>query len=295
MRHALTCLTLLYCSALQAGTITGTEAGTANIEITQYVNGPQIGQTFYENIPATLTYSVLPPTNLFPNGSFNFDLDTEPFSFDTASGLISGSRFYASASAPPLAEPGHILWSLESAIGHLYSLTAEMILEASDDIAISAGYDLNTVDTTGTGDIITASFTPVPEPASIVLLSCGIAAVALFRSRRKLRSAALLILFAGIATAAQAQAPGSDLARQLRERQIIGMHTAAIPRPDGITQEDIDAKYGRDQGRAKKASASASFRARQWRRTHRAAAAAKNHPTKPTAPAPRAKTTTPSR
>ena len=190
MKTALTAFLLLFAACpAWAGSISGTEAGTANIEITQYANGPQVGQTFYENIPATLTYSVLPPTNLFPGGSFNFDLATQPFSFDTASGLISGPRFYASASSPPLAEPGHILWSLESAIGHRYSLTAQMILEASDNTVISAGYNLNTADTTGTGDVITASFTPVPEPPSIVLFSYATMFLTLFvfyrRSRRK--------------------------------------------------------------------------------------------------------------
>ena len=186
---ATTFLLLLAACPAWGGSITGTEAGVVNIEITQYVNGPQVGQTFYQDVPATLTYSVLPPTNLFPNGSFNFDLTTEPFSFDTASGLISGSRFYSSASSPPLVEPGHILWSLESAIGHLYSLSAQMILEASDNTVISAGYTLNTADTTGTGDLVFASFTPVPEPSSIVLFSYATLFLTLFvfyrRSRRK--------------------------------------------------------------------------------------------------------------
>ena len=185
MKTALTATLLLLCSCpAWAGSITGTETGVVNIEITQYANGPQVGQTFYQDVPATLTYSVLPPTNLFPNGSFNFDLATQPFSFDTTSSLISGSRFYSSASSPPLVEPGHTLWSLESAIGHLYSLSAQMILEASDNTVISAGYTLNTADTTGTGDLVFASFTPVPEPSSIVLFVCGMTALTLFWSRK---------------------------------------------------------------------------------------------------------------
>ena len=193
MKTALTAFLLLLAACpAWAGSITGTETGVVNIEITQYLNGPQVGQTFYENIPATLTYSVLPPTVLdeggipvllYPNGSFNFDLATQPYSFDTASALISGPRFYASASSPPLVESGLTFWSLESAIGHRYSLTADMFL-SSDNTVISAGYNLNTADTTGTGDVITASFTPVPEPSSIVLFVCGMTALTLFWSRK---------------------------------------------------------------------------------------------------------------
>jgi hypothetical protein len=65
----------------------------------------------------------------------------------------------------------------------------------------------------------------------------------------------------------------AELQRQLRDRRTVLMHRGVIPRPEGFTTEDLTAKYS-----ALREEFEAEARGRAWRRTHRAAAAARNHP-----------------
>ena len=90
MRYFLAACLLCSIQSTWAGTITGSEGGTSDIAITQYVSGRQVGQTvYYQDIAAQLTYSVFPPMvtviqgipiDPFPNGSFEFTLTTAPYS-----------------------------------------------------------------------------------------------------------------------------------------------------------------------------------------------------------------------
>jgi hypothetical protein len=92
-------------------------------------------------------------------------------------------------------QPGSLLWSLESAVYHTYSLQAYLNFATPDNTLLGASYYLNTSDTTGTGEIVQASFTPgdppgdpppagVPEPSSVVMMGIGILSIYFVRSRR---------------------------------------------------------------------------------------------------------------
>jgi hypothetical protein len=189
------CLVLL-CSAqslstgsgqAQAGTISGTVEGPADIQIQQIVSGTPGEITGYRAMPSTLTYTVLDDS---PNPSqdyFQYSFTSAAYSFDTSSSLINGFRSYGFSQPAPEFELGFLI----SHVYHAYSLTADLGLYGVTNPQISAGFDYAVADDTGTGQEVTVSFVDppagVPEPSSLVMAASGalvILAVALVQARR---------------------------------------------------------------------------------------------------------------
>ena len=199
MRYVLAACLLCSIPTAQAGTITGSEGGTATIEITQYVKGVQGAQTFYGDIAAQLTYTVFPPTvvvfqgipvDIHPEGSFQFSLVTDPITMNTSSSLFTGYYFEGPNST---LFPGFTTWSLQSDVYHVYELRADMVLASADNSLIGAYYYLNLYDDFGNGEVVSATFTPngdppssLPEPSSALMMAIGI--LAIFRRMKCVRS-----------------------------------------------------------------------------------------------------------
>jgi hypothetical protein len=185
------CLVLLCSAQSQAGTISGTVEGPADIQIQQIVSGTPGEITGYRAMPSTLTYTVLDDS---PNPSqdyFQYSFTSAAYSFDTSSSLINGFRSYGFSQPAPEFELGFLI----SNVYHAYSLTADLGLYGVTNPQISAGFDYAVADDTGTGQEVTVSFVDppadppagVPEPSSVVMAASGalvILAVALVQARR---------------------------------------------------------------------------------------------------------------
>ena len=85
-------------------------------------------------------------------------------------------------------DPGVVLWSLGVVVYHTFSLSADLLLSASDNALLGAGFNLNTSDTSSTGEIVSASFAPnadppgdppssLPEPSSALMMAIGLLAI----------------------------------------------------------------------------------------------------------------------
>jgi hypothetical protein len=175
----------------QAGTISGTVEGPADIQIQQIVSGTPGEITGYRAMPSTLTYTVLDDS---PNPSqdyFQYSFTSAAYSFDTSSSLISGLRSYSFGQPAPNFELGYLV----SDVYHAYSLVANLGLYGATSPQISAGFDYWVGDDLGNGQEVKVSFVDppadppagVPEPSSVVMAASGalvILAVALVQARR---------------------------------------------------------------------------------------------------------------
>lgn len=193
MRGVLAVCVLCSFQSLEAGTITGTEVGTADIAIQQIVRGTAEGYTYYDPVPATLTYTVF-TTDLIIGGqdtlagSFQFAVTDSVYSIDTSSiqspGVPENESFYQIT-------PTGVIAILDTGIYHVYSLQAEIAIVGLD---VFTGWDYIQADSSGTGFEAQGNFYPndppagVPEPSSVVMMAIAFMYIYFVRSRSCARS-----------------------------------------------------------------------------------------------------------
>jgi hypothetical protein len=210
-------LTLSLGTSIQAGTVTGTFQGIADIEVQQFVLGQQVGPTAsYESVPSTIGFTITAGANP-GNGPFQFSLTNSVLSLNTATlPLLSLSRPAYIITFVTDGVPGQTDDSasagMESSVYHAWALQAGVTLtdptgeyigpNGNGDpsgVLVTARYTYQPWDFSDTGQTYTVSFTTdppadppagVPEPSSVVLATSGallVFTVALGRARRASR------------------------------------------------------------------------------------------------------------
>jgi hypothetical protein len=198
-------LALALGTSTQAGSVTGTFQGVADIEVQQFVVGQQVGPTAsYQNMPATLDFTITAGPSP-GNGTLAFNFESAVTSLNTATlPLLSLSWPTYSIAFITDGIPGQSSDSasagMDSSVYHAWWLQAGVSLtdptgeyigpNGNGDpsgVTVTASYIYQPWNFEDTGQTYTVSFTTVPEPSSIVLAASGsllVLAVALVRARR---------------------------------------------------------------------------------------------------------------
>jgi hypothetical protein len=198
-------LTLSLGTSIQAGTVTGTFLGIADIEVQQFVLGQQVGPTdSYQSVPSTLSFTITAGPSP-GNGTLEFSLTNSVFSLNTATlPLLSLSRPDYNITFITDGIPGQsgdsATAGMSSSVYHAWWLQAGVSLTDPSgqyigpngngdpsNVLVTAKYVYQPWDFSDTGQTYAVSFTTVPEPSSVVMAASGalvILAVAFVQARR---------------------------------------------------------------------------------------------------------------
>jgi PEP-CTERM motif len=182
MRTALAVCLLCSAGSTQAGTVTGTCEGLADIAVQQAVDGQQVGPTVsYENLPATLDFTITTGAEPY-SGTFAFSLDTNVYSLNSAT-LPLLSLAWPLYTVTFINNDGSASAGLSAAVYHAWYLEASV--QVTDPL-VTAQYVYQAWDFSDTGTTYTVSFTTdpptaplasVPEPSSIAMMAIAVFAI----------------------------------------------------------------------------------------------------------------------